>query len=310
MVAIPVAHISWAVPDNVTRKACDAFLADVFGAEPCFEMVMNDQAVAMGLDREETLQVVGNTMLIPIAPMGPGLKPESVIGTMLRNHARPGMWIGIALAVADLDAARGWVRERGFTPKSYAGMESRYFLLDRNDTLGMRLEFLQGALMNDPRIKPGWAPERWRDDHPLGIEGLQSIGVSTPSLEEARALFAGRLERPELPGRYIAEDDADCASFHLGDTVIEAMQARDPASPLAEHSRDIRGIYCLTFKVRSAAAAAAHLRGRGFDLVGDPAARFAIHPDQAFGRLIYFTDREVPGYPALGSLIAHPAVLG
>ena len=68
------------------------------------------------------------------------------------------------------------------------------------------------------------------------------------------------------------------ASSMLKTQGTEAMQALDPASPLAEHSRDIRGIYCLTFKVRSAAAAAAHLRGKGFDVVGDPDARFAIAP--------------------------------
>jgi hypothetical protein len=75
----------------------------------------------MGLDREETLMVVGNTMLISIAPMGAGLRPESVIGTMLRKHARPGMWIGIALSVADLDAARAWVRAKGLHPQSRHG---------------------------------------------------------------------------------------------------------------------------------------------------------------------------------------------
>jgi catechol 2,3-dioxygenase-like lactoylglutathione lyase family enzyme len=286
---LPLAHISWALPDYATRKACDAFLADVLGARVVYEVLMTPEVEAMGLDREATLMAVGNTLLISAAPAGPGLRPESAIGTMLRRHARPGMWIGIALSVPDLDAARAWVRARGFTPKSFAGMEARYFLLDRRDTLGMRLEFLYGALRNDPRLKPDWQPEWWRDSHPLGIAGLQSIGVSTPSLDLAREIFSGKLGWPELSTRYLPGDDADCASFLSGDAVIEAMQPADTDSPLARHSRDIQGIYCLTFEVRSTAAAAAYLRSKGLGLIGDPATRFAINPDQAFGRLIYFT---------------------
>jgi hypothetical protein len=297
MAACPLAHISWALADNKARKACDAFLTDVFGAETAFEVLMTPEAEAMGLDREETLMVVGNTMLISIAPAGPGERPESVIGTMLRNHARPGMWIGLALSVADLDAARVWARARGFTPKSYAGMEGRYFLLDRNHTLGVRLEFLTGDLLNDPRKKPDWKPEWWRDSHPLGIEGLQSIGVSTPSLDRAREIFAGKLGWPELSSRHLPGDGADCASFLIGDTVIEAMQPAAGNSPLARHCRDIQGIYCLTFQVCSARSAADYLRSKGFGLVGDPATRFAIDPHQAFGRLIYFTDERLEGYP-------------
>jgi hypothetical protein len=301
--AFPLAHISWALADNDTRKACDAFLTDVFGAETAFELLLTPAVQAMGLDREETLMVVGNTMLISIAPVGPGERPESAIGTMLRHHARPGMWIGLAFSVADLDAARVWARERGFTPKSYAGMEERYFLLDRRSTLGVRLEFLKGDLRNDPRIKPGWKPEWWCDSHPLGIEGLQSIGVSTPSLDTAREIFVGKLGWPELSSRHLPGDGADCTSFLMGDNVIEAMQPAAQDSRLAQHCRDIQGIYCLTFQVRSASSAADYLRNKGLELVGDPATRFAINPDQAFGRLIYFTDKRIEAYPALGTML-------
>jgi catechol 2,3-dioxygenase-like lactoylglutathione lyase family enzyme len=307
MVKYPLAHISWALADNIERKACDAFLTTIFGARTAYEVLMTPEVEAMGLDREESLLVVGNTMLISIAPAGPGNLPQSAIGTMLRKHARPGMWIGIALSVADLDAARNWARARGFTPKSYAGMEARYFLLDRRATLGVRLEFLCGALQNDPRIRPDWQPEWWRDSHPLGIEGLQSIGVSTTSLDAARAVFSGKLGWPEVSCRTLPGGDACGASFLIGDTVIEALQSLDVDSPLAEHSRDIQGIYCLTFKVRSATAAAAYLRSAGLELLGDPATRFAIRPDQAFGRLLYFTDQLIEGYPPLGTLLSQPA---
>ena len=307
MIALPLAHISWALPDNKIRKACDAFFMDVFGAESVFDMLLTPQTEAMGFDREERLMVIGDTMLIPIAPAGPGEKPDSGLGNMLRRQARPGMWLGISLRVADLPAAAAWLRAKGFTPRYDPGMEAHYFLIHRKEVLGMRVEIMQGELPNDPRLKPDWNSHRWTDVQPLGIEGLQSIGVSTPELATAREIFAGKFEWPQLSRRQLAAETADCASFLMGDTVIEAMQPMDSASPLAAHCRDIQGIYCLTFKVRSAQVASDYLRGRGFDLVGDPKTRFAIVPDQAHGRLIYFTQRTPDAYPAVGSLLRHPA---
>jgi hypothetical protein len=129
-----------------------------------------------------------------------------------------------------------------------------------------------------------------------------------PSLEAAREIFADQLEWPEIGTRTLPGDAAECAAFAMGDTVIEAMAGTGEDSPVTRHARDIQGIYCLTFKVKSAGAAADYLRGKGLTLVGDTATRFAIAPEQAFGRLIYFTEQAVPGYPPLGSKMRQPAV--
>jgi hypothetical protein len=93
----------------------------------------------------------------------------------------------------------------------------------------------------------------------------------------------------------------------MGDTVIEAMVGEGEVSPVARHCREHQGVYCMTFKVKSAAAAADYLRGKGATLVGDTGGRFAIAPDQAQGRLIYLTEQTVPGYPPLGSRMQEPA---
>jgi catechol 2,3-dioxygenase-like lactoylglutathione lyase family enzyme len=226
---------------------------------------------------------------------------------MLRAHARPHTWVGIALTVADLDAARAWVRERGWTPRSYPLLEDRYFLLDRSETLGMRLEFLARGLDNDPRERPGWTPAKWRDEHPLGLEGLQSIGVSTLDLDRARAIFADKLGWPEVARRRV--EGADCAAFDMGDTVIEALRPLDPESELARHAEATKGIWSLTFKVRAAAAAADYLTGRGLRLVERQDRSFALDPDQAFGRWLRFTDEHVAGYPPVSAPRPPPADL-
>ncbi len=307
MVTIPLAHTSWAIADNADRKACDDFFIDVFGAETAYEMLITPETEKMGLDREERLMMIGDTMIIPIAPAGAGAQPDSPIGEMLRRSARPGRWLGLALKVADLKAADAWLTAKGFKLHYDRGMEEHYFLIGRGQVLGVRLELIRQDLPGDPRIRDGWSPAKWRDEHPLGLEGLQAIGVSVPSLEAARAVFAGKLEWPEIGTRAIAGDEAECAAFMMGDTVIEALCGTGEQSPVARHCRDIQGIYCMTFKVKSAEAAAAYLRGKGLTLVGDTAMRFAVDPDQAHGRLIYLTERTVPGYPPLGSRIREPA---
>ena len=301
---MPLAHVSWALADNVARKPCDQWVLDTFGAEVVYEMLMTPEAERMGLDREETLMMIGDTMVIPIAPAPSGPAAESPTGQMLRRNAGSMRWLGLALRVANLPAAAARFEARGFKLHYDPGMEQVYFLVSRKQVLGVRLEILAHDLPNDPRQREGWSANRWRDDHPLGIEGLQAIGVSAPSLHAARECFGDRLELAEIGTREVPGDQADCVAFDLGDTVIEALVPRGDDSVLAWHSREVQGIYCLTFKVRSAAQAADWLRGKGFELIGDEAARFAIVPRQAQERLIYFTEHDVAGYPPLGSRLA------
>lgn len=299
MAVLPLAHVSWAIAENAARKRCDAFYMDVFGAQHVYEILITPENETSGLDREERLMMIGDTMIIPIAPGGPGETPQSPTGEMLRRNAGPMRWLGLALRVPDLKEAARRFEAGGFKLHFDPGMEEIYFLVSRKQALGVRLEILSHDLPDDPRQKPGWNPMHWRDEHPLGIEGLQSVGVSAPSVEVAREVFGERLTLPELGERDLP--GAHCIGFDLGDTVIEAMVPTEEGSDLGRHLQETQGIFCITFKVRSTAAVAEYLRGKGLDVIEDGAGRVAIRPDQAFDRLIWFTETEVPGYPALGS---------
>lgn len=297
MPTFPFVHISFALAEETSRLAWDAFVRDVFAPVTMYEVLTTPETERLKLDRHQTLLAIGNTVVYAAAPAGAGLSSESMIGGTLRALAAQDAWVGVAIGVADLDAARAWVRERGWEPRSYPLLADRYFLVDRGEILGLRLEFLTGVLDNDPRLKPGWDPGWWTDRHPLGLEGLQSIGVSTQSLAAAREIFGEKLGWTEIARRTTPE--ARCASFLVGDAVVEAMEPIDPTSALAEHARAVRGIWGLTFQVRSASAAADYLRSKGLELIGDPQARFAIDPRQAFGRRLWFTDERLDGYPQI-----------
>ncbi|TCM17265.1 hypothetical protein EDF56_106382 [Novosphingobium sp. PhB165] len=292
---MPLVHVSWALVDNGLRPACDAFFREVFGAETAHEILITPETEKMGLDREESLLMIGDTMLIPIAPAGRGAQDGHPLGDMLRRSAAANRWIGVALKVTDLAQADAWFAERGFKRHYDPGMEAYYFLVPRGQALGMRLEIVTQDMPGDPRRDPGWRPAM---DHPLGIEGLQAIGLSAPSLAEARAVFAEKLRWPELGTRDLP--DARCAAFAMGDTVLEALEGPE-GSAIADHARDVKGICHLVFKVRDAAATAQYLEGKGLPLIGDRADRFAIAPEAAHGRTIWFTDVTPPNYPKVGS---------
>jgi hypothetical protein len=165
MAQMPLAHISWAIADNADRKPCDAWLIDTFGAEPVYEMLMTPEAEKMGLDREETLMMIGDTMVIPIAPAPSGPAAQSPTGDMLRRSAGANRWLGLALKVADLPGAAAAFEAKGFKLHYDPGMEAIYFLVGRKQALGVRLEILSTDLPNDPRHQPGWSPKsaaaRW-----------------------------------------------------------------------------------------------------------------------------------------------------
>ncbi len=236
MVSLPLFHICWALPTDGERKACDNFFADVFGAQTGFEIMISPDTADAGLDREESLTVVGNTMLIPIArPLGAGL----TIRFERRRHAarpseRPGMWIGICVKVADITAADKWVSSLGFHPWYRPGFEEIYFVLPRDETLGMRIGIpgKSRCLMIRGRVRR-WRADWWASGHPLGIEGLQSVGLSVARLRDACDLFDAKFGWREIARRTLPGDDANCAAFFVGDVVLEAMEPRRADTPLA-----------------------------------------------------------------------------
>ncbi|MEO7248390.1 MAG: glyoxalase [Novosphingobium sp.] len=307
MAALALAHISWAIADNADRAACDAWLIDLFGAQSVYEMLVTPETEKYRFDREERLMVVGDTMLIPIAPAGEGAVPGNPLGDMLRRTAGVNKWIGLAFRAADLGLAGDWFRARGFALHYDPGMEDKYFLVSKRQALGFRIEVMQGELPNDPRLKPDWAPQRWSDDHPLGIEGLLSVDVSAESLDAARELFGEKMEWPELGARDLPGEDARGLAFLSGDTVIEALCPTREGTALADHARDVRGICGITFKVRSAIGAADYLARRGYKLIGSPDTRFAIVPEEAQGRLIWFSEKMPKGWPPPHSELRDPA---
>ena len=216
MVAMPLAHVSWAIADNADRPVCDAFFLDVFGAQTAFEMLVTPETAEMGLDREERLMMISDTMVIPIAAAGKGAEPGNPIGEMLRRSSGANRWLGVALKVADLPSADAWLQARGFKLHYDPGMEAYYFLIGRGQAMGMRIEVLVQDLPGDPRRDPEWTPAYWREEHPLGmLAGIFEVDRFDAEQSEVALVLLGRAN---LAGNHRAGAQpkaADLARRHI-----------------------------------------------------------------------------------------------
>lgn len=85
-------HLTHVLADNDLRREAERFYLDVFAAQTFF-----DARPMPGLERDETLMLIGKSQIIPMAP----IDETSVMAKDLRNYA--GGFMGIALKV---DATR------------------------------------------------------------------------------------------------------------------------------------------------------------------------------------------------------------
>ena len=149
----------------------------------------------------------------------------------------------------------------------------------------------------DPRLQPGWSIEFHRDQHPLGIERASHMTVLFRNLDDARGIY-----QEALGGKLIHQENSDhrrSLFFAVGeDSIIEAAQPLSASSPEGKDLEQAgEGIYSVTFKTRNLARAAGHLREHKQRIEEHGANGFFIKRDDAFGMMIGFTDRAIPGDP-------------
>ncbi|HLG67006.1 MAG TPA: VOC family protein [Acidimicrobiales bacterium] len=170
------------------------------------------------------------------------------------------------------------------------------------DTL-TQLEFIPApdapggpALLGDPRYQPGWQPSWWADYHPLQIQKLSHVTVSTFDLSRALEVYAGT-----LGGTLVHEADnpvhrSRSAFVQVGDDVLVELAQPAGEGPLqADMARFHHGIYAVTFKVRDLDDAAAHLDRCGVAYARADEGTIVSDPDTTQGCVMAFTDRDVPG---------------
>jgi catechol 2,3-dioxygenase-like lactoylglutathione lyase family enzyme len=172
------------------------------------------------------------------------------------------------------------------------------------DTL-TQLEFIPApnapggpALLRDPRFAAGWSQSWWADYHPLQIQKLSHVTLSTYDLAKARDLYVGLLH-----GKMLHEDvnpvhGSRSAFVLVGDDMLIELAEPVGDGPLqSDMLRFHQSLYSLTFKVRELGDAHDYLRSKGVKVTAADATTLVSDPNTTQGCVMAFTTQAIPGDP-------------
>ncbi len=280
-------HMTHVAADQSARRALENFYLDVFAAQTYFEA-----RPVEGLDRDETLIVIGELCLIP--QCSTNLNSEQ--GKLRASYA--GRFAQMAIKIPDTDSTEAHFRQHGLNPICLHPVYKKiFFMTDPKETLNIRFELCAVEMPNDVRLRPEWSANWWRDSHPLGIEKLASIATVTDDLGKATRFYKETFGLEDLGRREVPEEGVKAAAFRIGNKkpfVIEVWEPAGKGTPAADYvSKYGGGIYAINFKVKSLSKAADYLKSKGLRLVGDARRRVTIDPRDAFGVTISMVEHEI-----------------
>jgi hypothetical protein len=172
------------------------------------------------------------------------------------------------------------------------------------DTL-TQLEFIPSpnapggpSLLRDPRFEPNWSASWWADYHPLQIQKVSHLTISTYDMAKARDVYIGLLQ-----GTLLHEDvnpilGARSAFVLVGsDTIVELAEPMGEGPLQSDMVRFHQSLYSLTFKVRDLGDAEQYLESKGVKFTSTDDTILVTDADTTNGCVMAFTTWEVPGDP-------------
>jgi len=155
------------------------------------------------------------------------------------------------------------------------------------------------SLLRDPRFAPGWSASWWADYHPLQVQKLSHVTVSTFDLAKAMDVYV-RLLRGTVLHEGLNPVHGSRSVFVLvgEDTVVELAEPVGDGPLQADMAGFHQSLYSLTFKVRDLIDAEQYLVAKGVKLVatGDEAT-LVSDPGTTQGCVMGFTTWAIPGDP-------------
>ncbi|MPY96165.1 MAG: hypothetical protein GEV08_24805 [Acidimicrobiia bacterium] len=286
-----VFHLTHVVED---LDAVDRWYDEIFACDRFY------RAVAKFAAREASLLVIGDMVMEPVqvAHSIEGAD-QAPIGRFLSRFGEH--FHSIAWYVDDLRATVRALDDAGIRQVDVAGRRidptkaaswtntSAHAVWTHPKDTHALLEFSEPGFAADPRLAAGWTANRWRDEHPLGIEGTSHLTVLFEDVEQALPLYAGVLGGSQV-GEATTEQGRSIY-FAVGEGVVEALQPEAGSGAAADLESAGEGVFAITFKVVDIGRAAEFLAGKGqvFERLGDDAV--VIRPEHAFGMTVGFTQR-------------------
>jgi hypothetical protein len=154
------------------------------------------------------------------------------------------------------------------------------------------------SMLRDPRFAPGWSASWWADYHPLQIQKVSHLTLSTSDLARASDLYLGLLQ-----GTLLHEGDNPVHGSHSvfvlvgDDTVVELAQPMGEGPLQADMVRFHHSLYSLTFKVRNLGEARSYLESKSVKFAAGDATTLVTNPDTTQGCVMGFTTSEIPRDP-------------
>jgi len=260
--------------------------------------------------RDASLVLLGELCVEPLAPafriQGWGDMP---LGRFYRQHGK--RFHSLAWYVDEgmgelYDRLRGeGIECRGTGGARLSGpyVEGPVFTHPR-DTL-TQLEFIPApnapggpALLRDPRYEPGWRPSWWADYHPLQVQKVSHVTVSTFGLAKSLEVYVDVLQ-----GTLLHEGDDPALNSRSAfvlvgeDLVVELAEPLGPGPLQDDMDRFHHGIYAVTFKVRDLDDARRHLERKNVKMNWSGPTAFATDPESTHGVVMGFTTWELPDDP-------------
>jgi catechol 2,3-dioxygenase-like lactoylglutathione lyase family enzyme len=286
-------HLTHVVSD---LRAVDKWYDEVFAVTRYYH------GFAKAAGRDASLIAIGDVIMEPMTPSKvEGLKNQSV----KRFHDRFGEHFhSIAFYVDDVPAISTHLANQNLklwdvTGRPVTPPNEKFAVWTHPRETPGQLEF---AIIErntiDPRLQPAWSNEFWREHHPLGIEHASHITTVVRDLGAATKFYCDI-----LGGKLIHENESAgrkrSAYVAIGeDTVVELAQ---PISSDTAEARDLEkngeGVHSLTFKTRNVARAMDFLKSKMLKPEPDGAGKIVLGAEQAFGMVIGFTERPIPGDP-------------
>jgi catechol 2,3-dioxygenase-like lactoylglutathione lyase family enzyme len=218
LVLTKLVHVNQVVDDF---DAARAFYAAVFGAREYWSGF--DEAER----RDASLFVIGDLCIELFAPRD----AESLLGASLARFGNS--WHSLEWQVPDLEEAHAALTARGVRIPTYR--PGQFLMTHPGDCHGLLIELTPLEMSGDPRIEPGWSPAPWRDDHPLGVTGLNSLSVAVRDLDAAAQWLSDLIGAEPVPRTSRPAIDADVVSFGVAGSVVELVRARSADGPVGAY---------------------------------------------------------------------------
>jgi catechol 2,3-dioxygenase-like lactoylglutathione lyase family enzyme len=282
-------------------ETVDRWYDDVFSVER-FYHDYNEVA-----KRDASLVLIGDFVMEPLAL---AQVPGAEATPMGRFHARYGQRLhSIAWYVDDVTALFEALNRHGLRMYGLAGnlltaspreQGGTAIWTHPRETAGS-LEFSESPYYRglDPRFQPGWTPSYWRDEHPLGIERASHLTVLMRDPGRAKSVFGDALGGRPLHEETSTDRGTQSTFYAVGEETIVEVARPTTTGSLAGRDLEQNGelLHAVTFKVKDLRAAADYFRGKNIPMLALDQQTFILDPVAAFGAVLGFTDRSIPGDP-------------